>query len=255
MRSSPVPITLVNGAALLSATGNGITIVTLPWLVLELTGSATATAIVAGAATVPLVLASVFSGTMVDRIGRRPVSLLSDLFSAASVAAIPLCASTVGLSVALLSALAFVGAMFDPAGVTARKSMIPEAATRAKWTLDSANSTYEAGYNTGYLVGPGIGGILIATIGAINAQWVTAALFGGAILAVFVLRLEGAGKPTAQAGPLWAETRDGLRFVWDSRLLRALALLDMAIISTSRSRAFSIRRTSPNSNSRSHSGG
>lgn len=227
---SPVPVALVNGASVMSATGNGITIVTVPWLVLELTGSATATAIVAGAATIPLVLAGVFSGTLVDRLGRRRVSVLSDLLSACAVAAIPLCAATFGLSVALLAALAFVGAMFDPAGVTARKSMLPEAATRANWTLDSVNSVYEAGYGIGYLLGPGIGGVLVATVGAINAQWITATLFAGALAAMSVLRLEGAGKPAESGSALWADTKDGLRFVWRSPLLRTLALIDMAVI-------------------------
>ena len=36
---------------------------------------------------------------------------------------------------------------------------------RAGWTLDHANSVYEAIFNLAYIVGPGIGGLLIATLG------------------------------------------------------------------------------------------
>lgn len=226
------PLGLLNLATLLSATGNGITIVALPWLVLERTGSATDAAIVAGAATLPLLASSLFSGTVVDRFGRRPVSLVSDLLSAVSVALIPLLALTAGLSVPMLAALAALGAAFDPAGIAARESMLPAAQKRAGWSLDRVNSLYEANYNVAYLIGPGVGGVLIASVGAVNALWVTAACFLASILAIAFLRLEGAGKPSAESRPasMWAGTVDGLRFVWHSRLLRTVGLLNMALV-------------------------
>lgn len=97
----------------------------------------------------------------------------------------------------MLAGLAALGAAFDPAGMTARETMLPEAATRAGWTLDHANSVYEAVFNLAYIVGPGIGGMLIATLGGIETMWVTAAAFCCSIAAISVLKLEGAGNPTA----------------------------------------------------------
>ena len=46
--------------------------------------------------------------------------------------------------------------------MTARQSMLPEAAGRANWTLDHTNSIYEAVFNLAYITGPGIGGLMIA---------------------------------------------------------------------------------------------
>ena len=77
--------------------------------------------------------------------------------------------------------------------------MLPEAATRAGWTLDHANSVYEAVFNLSYIVGPGIGGLLIATLGGINTMWVTASAFGLSIIAISVLRLEGTGRPDRES--------------------------------------------------------
>ncbi|MDP4991852.1 MAG: hypothetical protein NWQ37_11680, partial [Marivita lacus] len=54
-------------------------------------------------------------------------------------------------------------------------------------------SVYEAVFNLAYIVGPGIGGLLIATLGGIDTMWVTAAAFVLSIAAIAVLRLEGAG--------------------------------------------------------------
>ncbi|SEL38568.1 MFS transporter [Rhodococcus maanshanensis] len=226
------PLVLINLATLLSATGNGITIVALPWLVLAQTGRATDAAVVAGAATLPLLLSSLFSGTVVDRFGRRRTSLVSDFLSAVSVALIPVMAATAGLSVGIIAALAALGAAFDPAGISARESMLPAATRDARWSLDRVNSLYEANYNVAYLIGPGIGGVLIATVGAVNTLWVTSVCFALSILTIAFLRLDGAGTPDRETRPesMWSGTLEGLKFVWHNRLLRTLALVDMAIV-------------------------
>ena len=198
------PLFLILFAALMAGAGNGISIVAFPWLVLQRNGSALDASIVAMAGTLPLLAATLIAGAAVDYIGRRRVSMISDALSALSVAAVPLLALTFGVdvvNVAVLAGLAALGALFDPAGMTARETMLPEAATRAGWTLDHANSVYEAIFNLAYIVGPGIGGLLIATLGGINTMWVTAAAFGFSIVAIAVLRLEGAGKPDRDALP------------------------------------------------------
>ena len=88
-RQRLLPFIALEGATLLSGLGNGVAMVAVPWLVLDLTGSAGAAGVVAGVTALPLLLSSLFSGTVVDLIGRRRTSVISDLFSAASVAAIP----------------------------------------------------------------------------------------------------------------------------------------------------------------------
>ena len=208
--------------------------VAFPWLVLQRTGSATEAAVVAGAATLPLLFATLIAGTAVDFLGRRRVAMLADAMSALSVAAIPVLALTMGigvLSTALLAGLAALGAFFDPAGMTARLSMLPEAARRADWTLDHTNSVYEAVFNLAYITGPGVGGLLIATLGGISTMWVTAAAFGLSILAMAVLRLPGADRPEPNERPegVVSGVMEGLRFVWNNRVLRALGLLELAV--------------------------
>ena len=138
------PLLFVEAATLTSGMGNGISLVALPWLILELTGQATAAGIVATAMAVPLVVSSVFSGTVVDLLGRRATSMASDLASALTAAAISVLDLTGGLTVPSVAALAALGAVFDPAGVTARESMLPDAALRAGLRLERANGVHEA---------------------------------------------------------------------------------------------------------------
>ena len=228
------PVFTILFAALMAGAGNGITMVAFPWLVLQRNGSAVDASIVALAGTLPLLVATLIAGAAVDYLGRRRVSMIADGLSAVSVAAVPVLALTFGvdaIDVGVLAALAALGAFFDPAGMTARETMLPEAAGRAGWTLDHANSVYEAVFNLAYIVGPGIGGLLIATIGGINTMWVTAAAFVLSIAAVSVLRLEGAGTPSREHLPeqVWAGIVEGLKFVWNNKVLRTLAFVDLTV--------------------------
>lgn len=232
--TSRIPAYLILVATLLSCAGNGISIVAFPWLVLQRQGSAGQASIVAGATTLPLLFSTLIAGTAVDYFGRRCVSMVSDALSAASVAAVPVVAWAFGVdavNVAVLAILGACGALFDPAGITARQSMLPEAAARAGWSLDRTNSIYEVFLNVAFVVGPGIGGLMIATIGGITTMWVTAGAFGLSILAMAGLQLEGAGKPHHATRPegLVSGVAEGLRFVWSLRVLRALALIDLTV--------------------------
>jgi predicted MFS family arabinose efflux permease len=109
--------------------------------------------------------------------------------------------------------------------------MLPEAAKRAGWTLDHANSVYEAVFNLAYIVGPGLGGLLIATLGGISTMWVTGATFVLSILAIAMLRLEGAGRPDHTRLPdgVWSGVVEGIRFVWNDKVLRTLAFVDLTV--------------------------
>ncbi|MGA5465839.1 MFS transporter [Mycobacterium sp. NPDC050041] len=227
------PLHLILFAALTAGAGNGISMVAFPWLVLQRNGSAVDASIVAMAGTLPLLVATLIAGAAVDYLGRRRVSMISDALSAISVAAVPILALSFGvevINVGVLAGLAALGAFFDPAGLTARETMLPEAAHRAGWTLDRANSVYEAAFNLAYIVGPGIGGLLIATLGGVNTMWVTAGAFLLSIAAITVLRLEGAGTPDRAELPegVWAGIVEGLKFVWHTPVLRTLAFVDLA---------------------------
>jgi MFS family permease len=219
------PLVLLEMAVLLSALGNGVAFVVFPWLVLQRTGSAAAAGVVAAATAVPAIVTSLFAGTVIDVVGVRWTSIVSDLVSLVAVAAVPLLDQSLGLSLWALVALAALGALIDPAGVTAREVALPRLATNAHVSLDRANAVHEAVWGLALLIGPGVGGLLLATIGPIQALWVTAAGFAVSILCFAVLRVPGLGRPHASQRPerVWRGTVEGIRFVLSQRLLRRVA--------------------------------
>ncbi|MFC0005183.1 MFS transporter [Micromonospora siamensis] len=224
------PLVLLEAATLLSGAGNGVATVALPWLVLERTGSATAAGVVAAATALPLLVSSLFSGTVVDLIGRRRTAVVSDALSAVSVALIPVVDALLGLNIGWVVVLAALGAVFDPAGLAARETMLPAAAHAAGWRLEQANGVHKAVWGLAFLFGPGVGGVLIAAVGPGNTLWVTAAGFAIAVLLIAAVRLPGAGRPEKPPAGLWTGTVEGLRFVWRDPLLRAIALIMMVLV-------------------------
>lgn len=102
-----------------------LTFVAVPWFVLQTTGSAALTGLAGGAVALAAVLASLFGGPAVDRLGFKETSVVSDLASGLTVAAIPALYLTVGLEFWQLLGLLFAGSLLDTPGMTARQGMIP----------------------------------------------------------------------------------------------------------------------------------
>jgi MFS family permease len=225
------PFLAVEAGTALSGIGNGVTTVALPWLILERTGSATAAGLLAAITAVPTMIAALLSGTIVDRVGRRRVSVISDVLSLVSVALIPILDNRIGLDFTIIAVLAVFGAVFDPAGMGARESMVPEAAESAHLTLSKANGIHEAVWGGAFVIGPAVGGVLIGFFGASSTFWVTAAMFAASAIVIAAVKIPGGDPPQHrdEAGFVTA-TRHGIEFVWADRLLRTLAILMMALV-------------------------
>lgn len=227
-----MPFVALEAATLVSGTSNGITMIVFPWLVLELTGSPTAAGAIAAITALPLVVSFLFAGVAVDMLGRRRVAVVSDVLSMVSVALVPILDATVGLTFWLLAGLAVLGAVFDPAGISAREAMLPEAAEEAGLPLERANGIHEAIWGVAYLIGPGVGGLAIGVLGAAATYWLSTALFAMAALIMLLVRIPGAGRPAEHARPtgVWRSTREGVAFAWQDRVLRTVGLMGMVIV-------------------------
>ncbi|MFV2113809.1 hypothetical protein ACFHW0_15925 [Micromonospora sp. LOL_025] len=110
-RRAPLLGLLVGHAV--SLTGNMLTLIALPLYVLAETDSLAATGLAGAFATAPVVLGGAFGGVLVDRIGYRRASVLADLVSGVTIAAVPLLHATVGLPFPALLALVFVSGLLD----------------------------------------------------------------------------------------------------------------------------------------------
>ncbi|MDG4794665.1 MFS transporter [Micromonospora sp. WMMD1082] len=214
-----------------SLTGNMLTIIALPLYVLVETGSPVATGITGAVATAPIVLGGALGGVMVDRIGYRRASVLADLVSCVTIAAIPLLYATVGLPFWALLVLVFVSNLLDTPGQTARIALLPEAATAAGLPVERAIGWMEATERGARLLGAPVAGLLVATLGALPVLVIDAATFVLSAVVVAVLvpagMQPGADEPETadDSGGYWRQFAAGVRFLLTEPLLRVMVLL------------------------------
>ena len=203
--------------------GNTFSLIAIPWFVLETTGSASQTGISVAAGVVPFVIVGMLSGSIVERIGYKRASVISDLFSFMSALLIPLLYLTTGLEFWQLLLLVFVGAFFDSPGISARQAMLPELAEAANVSQERANTTYSLIRRFAILLGPPIAGILLSVVGPTNLLFFNAATFVASALIVWlsvpdlvVHRVDGA--VTSVRGYLH-DLAGGFRYLADNRLI------------------------------------
>ncbi|MGW6705011.1 MFS transporter [Streptomyces sp. NPDC054956] len=227
------PFTAVLVANTISIAGSSLTLIGVPWFVLQTTGSAGRAGIVAFCATLPVAVAALVGGPVIDRIGRRRVSAASDLICGVSVASIPLLHYAGLLEFWMLCALMAVGGLVHTPGLTARYVMLPHLAEHAGTTVARAASLYDAVSRGARMLGAALAGVLIATIGAESVLLLDAATFGASALlvAAFLRGIPSAepqrtGKKVSAAG-YRAELAEGFGFLTRSRLLLGITLMVM----------------------------
>jgi predicted MFS family arabinose efflux permease len=219
------PLYALYAADVISLAGNAVAQLAIPWYVLTATGSATLTGLAVFFNFLPAVIAAFFGGVVVDRLGFRVASIVADLASSGAVAAIPLLHATVGIELWQLMALVFVGALLDAPGATARAALLPDAVELAGVAMERASGIRGAIQQGAQLLGAPIGGILVAAAGATAALWIDAASFlVSAALVAFLVPRARAGE-SEERGRFWAELGEGLKFIRDRRLVRALVAM------------------------------
>src|SRR5437773_508235 len=195
-RRSPVYVFLIGNA--ISYVGDILTLLAIPWFVLQTTGSVTQTGVTAFFSTLPMVCSAFFGSTLVDRLGYKRTSVIGDIASGVTVALIPLLYHTVGLAFWELLALVFLGGLLKSPGVTARNALVPDLAARATMRLERANALADGVSRISRFIGAPLAGVLIAVIGTSNLLWLDAASF--AVSAILIGLAVPSTAPLTTAG-------------------------------------------------------
>jgi MFS family permease len=224
---------------LLSLLGNSIAGIAFPLIVLQVTGSALGAGVVAAATAVPAVLAGLLMGVVIDRINRRTSSVVTDLVSAASVAALPLIDMVSGLSLGWFVLFGIIGSLGDVPGMTARDALLPAVVRHGGIGAERLLGIRESLGAAALLLGPAVAGGLMVAFDGSTVLWITAATsFTAALLTLVIPHRVGAiGTNDAPAGQVgvsgasgWAQLRDGWRVLSRSRFLVTTTMLSVASV-------------------------
>ena len=224
-----LPVILHQLSNFSSVLGNSIVMITIPWLILEETGSPAFAGLVVAISALPGLFISPIGGWLVDHIGRRTVSIGADLLSAMAVVAFPIVALTSGLSSTSIFIIAVIGAIFDPAGYTARKTLLADVAKASDIELDRLNGIHDGFLGVAWIFGPAVGAGLISTVGAVNSFWVAGGILIFAAITIAFLRVGNLGQDARDLAEEMGEVsnksiRIGFQVLWNDKLLRTLAI-------------------------------
>lgn len=215
-------------AQLMDSLSAGISLVALPWLVLDAGGTQSQAGAAFLAGTLPYVVLGLNAGHVGDHRPRRRVMVTGTAVQTAAAAVIPLAlaggVAVENMPLALIYAAALV--------VTAGRVFVDAAAFGAIAKLVGGGhfvqgqSALSFVWSLGFLVGPAVGGALIGLVGISGALWVQAVGFAVAVGLMASMRVDLGPDPHPDAGG--EGVLAGLRLVIRDPVLRSLTAIGMA---------------------------
>lgn len=223
----------------LSFVGTQLTLVAVALEVFALTGSSFAVGMLGLAALVPLVVAGLYGGAVADRYDRRVVALWSSALMWLTTVGIAAHAWAGIESVPLLYALIAVHSGASGINQPTRGAIIP--ALVGLPLLPAANALNMITFSVAMMVGPMLGGVLVASVGYAWTYSIDVVTFLAALYALWRLpalppeRAAGEAAPQGRVG--LSSVVEGLRFLGSRPNLRMTFLADLVAMATAFPRA------------------
>jgi MFS family permease len=210
------------GGQLVSLLGNQLTAVAIPYQVYVLTNSSLDVGLVSLAQLIPLLICSLYGGTVIDATDRRKLLIRVELVMA-------LCSAGLGVNTDLgarlwplfvLPAIASGLTGFDN---PTRNAIVPRLVRTEQ--ISTASAMVQVLNQIGVIVGPAMGGLLLAGAGADFVYWFDAVSFLAAIGGAWAIspqpKSEGATRPGLRS------IAEGFRFIRHRQGIQGAYLIDI----------------------------
>jgi len=193
------------------------------WLVLEMTDSAWRVALIGFYRMAPLIVVGLFSGSIIDRFGRRRTMLTAQSVSLVTIVTLATLLWIDRIAFVHLAVGASVLGVMWSLDWTARRSMLPDLLGRAR-TVDGM---LLEGFvqNIARSVGPFLSGALIEFLGAPGCYTVLAGNTAVSLIVLTGLSGEAASRATKPAAPPWTLIIEGMHYVRRNQAILGVLLI------------------------------
>ena len=207
---------------LVSLFGDAFALIALPWFVLQITGSGTATAGILLTLQLPAILTSTLFGSLLDRFQPRPIMTIDNGVRTFVIGLIPILYWLGSLELWMLFVLTFIAGMLEPATEVGSRSLLPHLVEDQD--LETANMLWSFSLNLALVLGPAAAGVLVASFGGPSVLLIDAATF--AVMAWVASQLPILERSEARTqAPLFE--RLGIRQLWELKVVRFTTLLSL----------------------------
>lgn len=211
---------------LVSLVGTWAQMVSLAWLVLEMTGSAFSVGLVSALTMLPVLLFSVFGGIIVDRFDKKKILIFTQISLMFLAFVLGILTIFKYINITQIYILAFLAGTINAIDSPARQSFIIELVGRE--AMSSAIALNSGSFNIARVLGPAIAGFIIALLGTGLAFILNAVTFFAVIIALLIIKVYYQKKENHQR-PIQA-IREGIRYSFSHPAIKVL-LIFTAIIS------------------------
>lgn len=209
---------------LVSETGRQITLVALYVQVFDITGSPVAVGLIGLAQVIPLVLATLGAGAIVDHLDRRKILIVTQWGQTAASAVLLAGALMESPPLVLVYSAAAASAAFSGVDGPTRSAIIPNLVGRGQ--LPAALALNQVMFQTTMIVGPFVGGVVIGVFGLAWAYGIDVVTFTGGIAAAVLIRPlppERSERPATG----FAAVREGFAYLKGKRVLQSTFIADL----------------------------
>ncbi len=213
---------------MLSLIGTWMQTMAQAWLVYQLTHSAVWLGTVGFLNTVPMLLFALYGGSIADRYSKQKIILVTQSIALAQALILAVIVFLNVVTVEAVCVLAFMLGTINAFDVPARQSFIVELV--GKEHLANAIALNSAGFNGARIIGPAIGGVIIALFGVEWCFFVNACSFIGVIVVLLRLNAEYKNKATIVKSGSIGSLRESIAYVMSDLPLMAILTL-VAIVS------------------------
>jgi MFS family permease len=207
----------------ISGIGNQVTRIALPFQVYVLTDSTLAVGALTAVQLVPILVFSLIAGSLADAFDRRRLLIVTQIGLGASSLALVAISLDPRPSLPLLFLVAFIAAAFSSMDQPARSSAVPRLVPAER--LPAAIALNQLNFQVGSVVGPTVGGVLIATVGLSGAYALDVLTFLASL--VVLLRIAPIPPMGQVIRPGLAAIREGLRFARERRIVLSTFVIDL----------------------------
>jgi MFS family permease len=218
------------GGQSISLVGTWITRVATSWLVYRLTGSELLLGVAGFAGQIPTLIITPFAGVLVDRHDRRRILLWTQAGSLLQSALLAVLTFTDVITVRQIIWLQVVQGIINSFDTPARQAFVSEMVEDRR-DLPNAIALNSSMVNGTRIIGPSIGGVLIAAFGEGWCFAIDAISYVAVIASILAMRVRPRVHQEAAEMHLLQELHHGWKYVFHSVPIRS-ALLLVAIIST-----------------------
>jgi MFS family permease len=212
-----------------SLIGTWVTRIATSWLVYRLTGSELLLGITGFAGQIPLLLLAPFGGVLVDRWNRHRMLVVTQILSALQSLALAVLALTGKITVAEVIALQVVQGVINAFDTPARQAFVVEM-VEDRADVPNAIALNSSMFNASRIIGPAIGGGIIAAVGEGWCFMIDAISYIAVIISLLAMRLP-AFTVIRQKARMLDELLSGARYAFGFAPVREL-LLNVALIGT-----------------------